>query len=363
MMKAESKLHISFLFASGGIGGAERSMSRLMEIIHPDKAICHVIFVGAQNKSFCEVLDTIGVGYYHVPAYSWVKLMRLFRQLETDVAYLFGNWRIIPWALAARFSHVPVIVVAERNVPVGRARLLGRQIDRYFVDGYICNSKAAQIILHDKCRISISKIHVIYNGICQRTYTETRHNVLTQPTLLCVANIQPRKGQFVLLYAASMLKEKYPDLQVNLIGSDYTNGIFFNEAKKQGLQDTYTWLGYVSDVTSFLHRADIFVLPSVEREGTPTSILEAMLVGLPVVASDVGGVSEIVRDGVTGFLVKPGDVIDLAEHLDQLLLSPDMRRQMGSSGREYVMNYHTVEEMVERHLVMFRELYRGNLIK
>lgn len=360
-MQDKTKINICFLFASTGIGGAERSMSRLMEMMHPDRALCHVVFVGTQNEAFCGLLDTLGISFTHVRTYDWIKLAHAFREHQTDVAYLFGNLRIIPWAWIARLSRVPVIVAAERSIPVSRLKIYGRWLEHHFIDGYICNSEKARQILHNLCRVPKPIIYVIYNGICADTYSLITKLPSNEPQLICVANIQPQKGHIILFETVKKLQDKYPMMQLNLVGSDYSNGAFFVKTEGLGLKGHYTWLDYVPDVIPYLQKADIFVLPSLEREGTPTSILEAMLVGLPVVASDVGGVPELVQDGLTGFVVKSGSANALADSLDQLLSSPDLRRKMGLAGRTHVLTHHTIEKMVENHLQVFQKLLKESL--
>ncbi|MFW6116157.1 MAG: glycosyltransferase family 4 protein [bacterium] len=331
-------------------------MARLMEMVHPDEAWCHVIFLGARNTAFCQLLGSLGVGYTTIPCCHWLELARTLRQRRINVAYLFGNLRIIPWAWAAHLSRVPVVVAGERNVPTGHLKRLGRRLDRHFVNGYICNSERARLVLHNSCNIPSWKLHVIYNGLREDAYSPHLCGVTSEPVLICVANIQPRKGHLVLLKGVARLRVNYPDLRVLLVGTDNTDGAFFEEADGLGLQNAYTWTGYVPDVSTYLHMADVFVLPSVEREGMPTSVLEAMSAGLPVVATRVGGVSELVQDGVTGFLVPPGDVSALVASVGRLLASPKKRREMGLAGRAYVLKHHTMDKMVCSHLSLFREL-------
>ena len=88
-----------------------------------------------------------------------------------------------------------------------------------------------------------------------------------------------------------------------------------------GLVDTYTWVGYQRNIESYLARSDVFVLPSLWGEGTPTSILEAMLLKKPVVATDNGGVRELVHDMTTGLLIQPGDSKRLAMAIETILLN------------------------------------------
>ena len=113
--------------------------------------------------------------------------------------------------------------------------------------------------------------------------------------------------------------------------------------------------GERDDVGELLAAADLFVLSS-RSEGLPLSILEAMAAGLPVVASDVGGVPELVVDGETGLLVPPGDPHALAAAIDRLLDDPDLRRRLGAAGRLRVSEQFDLESTQRAHLDLYRTL-------
>jgi glycosyltransferase involved in cell wall biosynthesis len=116
-------------------------------------------------------------------------------------------------------------------------------------------------------------------------------------------------------------------------------------------------LGDRSDVGELLADADVFVLSS-RSEGMPLSILEAMAAGLPVVASSVGGIPELVRDGETGRLVPPGNEGSLATALEETLDDPELRARLGAAGRRRVVDHFSVEACRAAHLELFRSLLR-----
>jgi N,N'-diacetylbacillosaminyl-diphospho-undecaprenol alpha-1,3-N-acetylgalactosaminyltransferase len=113
--------------------------------------------------------------------------------------------------------------------------------------------------------------------------------------------------------------------------------------------------GWQKDVIPWLAITDIFVLPSY-REGTPVTVLEAMAMGLPVVATDVPGCREAVIPGETGFLVPPRNVEELARAIQKLVEDPALRQRMGQAGRERVVQHFAVERVVERYLELYAEL-------
>jgi glycosyltransferase involved in cell wall biosynthesis len=113
--------------------------------------------------------------------------------------------------------------------------------------------------------------------------------------------------------------------------------------------------GYQPDVAGFYRLFDAFLLPSV-NEGTPVSAIEALASGTPVVANRVGGVPDVVRDGVDGFLIEPGDVEGAAERLARLAHEPALRRQLGESGRERVRARYSVDRLVDDVDRLYRAL-------
>jgi glycosyltransferase involved in cell wall biosynthesis len=123
----------------------------------------------------------------------------------------------------------------------------------------------------------------------------------------------------------------------------------------RGLADRVELTGTREDVAQILARADVFVLSS-RSEGMPMSALEAMAAGLPVVATAVGGVPELVVDGETGFLVPPGDAPALSRALDRILGDPDLRRRLGEAGRQRAGGMFALPEWQAAHLRLYEEL-------
>jgi glycosyltransferase involved in cell wall biosynthesis len=125
-----------------------------------------------------------------------------------------------------------------------------------------------------------------------------------------------------------------------------------------GIRGRVRFLGQRTDVDRLLAQAQVGVLVS-KWEGFPLSILEEMRAGLPVVASRVGGVDEAVQDGKTGFVVPREDVGELRDRLRRVLQSPELRLQLGASGRERYEQQFTLEHMVAKTLAVYREVLRG----
>lgn len=358
-MAKQHPVRVCFVFASPGIGGAERSMARMIAASHPEQMDCTLVLAGAENKPLVDLLRPIGVPCHSVGKYSVGSLARLFEQCRPDVVYLFGQIRTLWWARAARLARVPIIVGAERGSGTRLINRIGRSIDKHFLNAYITNSGSTARVLIERIGIPAERVRTIYNGIAldHRPPGQVSEMLeLGSPTIACVANIRPLKGQIVLLRAVDQLRTEFPHLRAVLVGEDLTDGRFAEQVASEGLADTYSWAGFMSDVRPVLERADLFVLPSLYREGMPTSIIEAMSASLPVIGTDVGGVGELIRDKETGFLVPPDRVEALADAIGKLLRSSELRERFGASGRKRVESEFTIHSMVENHLRAFREI-------
>jgi glycosyltransferase involved in cell wall biosynthesis len=163
------------------------------------------------------------------------------------------------------------------------------------------------------------------------------------------------KGIIYLIRALAVLQAEFPELRLEIAGTGSERPIIESEAETLGLKDRVAFLGWQADLAPVLARWDIFVQPSLE-EGFGIAALEAMAAGLPVVATAVGGISELVKAGQTGWLVPPGDPEALAERLRALLLDVEQRRRMGEAGRKRAMENFSVERMVAEISNIYDEL-------
>jgi glycosyltransferase involved in cell wall biosynthesis len=166
-----------------------------------------------------------------------------------------------------------------------------------------------------------------------------------------VAALAPHKSQTTLLHAAARLRERAPSLVTWIAGEGRLRGALLAEHARLGLDDRVRFLGFREDVVDLLRAADLFVLSSY-LEGLGTSVLDAMAAGLPVVATRVGGVPEIVRDGETGLLVPPRDPEALAAAMARLAEEPALRERLGAGGRALARTYGA-----DRTASLTRDLY------
>jgi glycosyltransferase involved in cell wall biosynthesis len=154
-------------------------------------------------------------------------------------------------------------------------------------------------------------------------------------------------GQDVLIRAVGRVRETCPQVRLVMVGDGPLRPGLEQLTAQLGLTGTVIFTGLRSDVPRLLGALDVFVLPS-EREALPVAVLEAMAAGLPLVATRVGGIPEVVEDGATGFLVPPGDVAAMHCVLERLTGDPALAARLGAAGQAHVQAHFTVQQMVRQ---------------
>lgn len=163
-----------------------------------------------------------------------------------------------------------------------------------------------------------------------------------------VSRLFKEKGHRYLLDAAALLAPEHPELRLLIVGAGDERGPLEAKAARLGIADRVHFTGFYDDLPGALRAMDIFAQPSILAEGFPTSVLEAQVAGLPVIASDIGGTHETIDVGKTGLLVPPKDVSALAQALRELLANPEKRQTMAAAARPWIENAFTLPQMMAR---------------
>jgi len=214
------------------------------------------------------------------------------------------------------------------------------------------------------------KIHVIYDGLNEDfanidpLRTKLARSVLRPDKLLVgvLGRIKwQRKGQEVLVRAASLLKERHPDVHYVIVGSAAPGNEEHERRLREltsalDLHDQVTFYGETDDPFAVLSVLDIAVVPSVQPEPFGCVVIEAMAAGTPVIGSRCGGIAEQIVDGVSGLLFPPGDSNALASALDRLLTDDVLRRRMVEQGRRRVRDDFSLEETYRSMVTLFDEV-------
>jgi glycosyltransferase involved in cell wall biosynthesis len=173
--------------------------------------------------------------------------------------------------------------------------------------------------------------------------------------------ISPWKGQDVFIRAAAMLRAEFPDARFELIGAplfaekEYEKSLH-ELCRELAVESVVVFHGFVSGIGSILEKMDLVVHASISGEPFGQVIIEGMAAGKAVVATNGGGVPEIVQDGVTGLLVPMGDAEAMAQAIRILLRDPERRLRMGARGRDRVMQNFTIDITARKVEAVYREL-------
>jgi glycosyltransferase involved in cell wall biosynthesis len=204
--------------------------------------------------------------------------------------------------------------------------------------------------------ISMKRVHIIPNGIETNDRQKPTHQPSAGPVrLLYLGRLSEEKDVENLLRAAAILRSENILVSVTLAGDGPARQHIEKTIAELMLGDCVRLSGFVSDVMPLLAEADILVNPS-RTECMPNSILEAMWAGVPVVATDVGGVGEMIRDGVDGLLCPSENSEAMAEAIRKLIANPAMAEKLTASANERVMNEFTFEKHMEKTLELYRRI-------
>lgn len=197
---------------------------------------------------------------------------------------------------------------------------------------WFCRSQAAIFAPPD----DLDRLHIVHCGVYPEAHAARVHQG-TGNQLLFVGRLAEVKGVSVLLEALAEVRKTHPEVHLTVIGDGPERPRFEALARQHGLEQAVTFAGYRSqaEVAAQLAATDVFVLPSY-AEGVPVTLMEALAAAVPVVATQVGGVSELVDDGVNGFIVHPGDPAPLADRLIRLIGDAGLRQRLGDAGRATV---------------------------
>jgi glycosyltransferase involved in cell wall biosynthesis len=358
--------------------GAQRQIFELIKGLDKEKFRPFILTLnsgGSMENDFQNIpgLDIITVdkrGKYDL--FCLFRVFNKMRRLKAEVVQPFLTPATFYGLLPALGCRTPLIIVTERNASGRKDLGLGtrwyvRLEDLFsrFADWAIPNSEAGRSSLIQR-GINSNRIRVIYNGLnFQRLKTDPaivrqirmKYNLLPQYKVVgMMARFFPLKNHPAFFHMAEIVSRVLPSVRFALLGDGPLLYEMEDLCARQELSLKTTFFGEQHDVGAYLSIFDVAVLTS-DAEGCSNSLLEAMSLGKPVVATDVGGNREIISSGLNGLLVPSGDIQAMAERVIQLLQDPDKACAMGEKARESVISKFSVEKMVYE----YESLYESSL--
>ena len=298
---------------------------------------------------------------------AFVRLVRLLQREQPAVVHTFLIVAGIYGRLAAFAAGVPLVLAAEQNVYARKPRrhaLMERALAARTYRVVACCEVVGRYY-RQQVGVPRSKIEVIYNAVRfgrrpQATDRETARFALKLPpealVLGTLGRLAEQKGQRILLRAVAALARDVPDLVLFLAGAGPLREELEAEASRLGLADRVRFLGLRRDRATLYAAMDVFALPS-RWEGLSLALVEAMGAGRAVVATDVGGNPEVVRDGRTGLLVPPADADALAAALLKLARDRALRAALGDAAAADALSRFSIDQ----HVAQLAALYRRGL--
>jgi len=172
--------------------------------------------------------------------------------------------------------------------------------------------------------------------------------------IFCAARLAPEKGIEFLLEAFKSISAKHTSIRLRIAGDGSVRSALETMAQELGIFSHVDFLGQLPEkqITEELRNSDLFVLPSL-AEGLPVSLMEAMATGVPVVATNIGGISELIESGLSGLLVAPTDALALADAILSMIRDRDFRAQLASNGRRKIADQFDIDVETNKLKVMF----------
>src|SRR5580704_1441949 len=377
-------VRILFLIDSiWGAGGAEVSLLRLIQGLPPERFHCRVITFHSDG------LANSFIDLFPCPVEVWPmtslraastvglinRLRRLVRGQQFDIVHTFFPAADLLFGPVAKLSGARVLISSRRDMGIVRKswhRTAYRMV-RGMYDQVHAVSEGVRRFAIESDGLDPGIVLTIPNGVdasMRREQPDLNGLRLQfgcaagQPVVSIVANIRRVKGIDIFLRAAALVQRHFPDtrfLIAGIFGSNLEQDTYKKEVlelrKTLNLENDVIFLGATMNVPEILALSDVFVLSS-RSEGFSNALLEAMVCGVPPVATDVGGNRELLEDGVSGFLVAPEYPEAIADGIVRLLADSELRRRQGAAARRRVLEKFTTEIMVNRVVSAYDLLLR-----
>ncbi|NEU76498.1 glycosyltransferase family 4 protein [Hassallia byssoidea VB512170] len=368
-MKYSKKHVVLYIITKSELGGAQKNVYDLIANFHKD----YEFNLATSRFGFLtEVVSSLDVSVYLISNLNRdIKLssdflaikecISLIKKIKPDIIHAASSKAGVVARIAGWVCKIPVVFTAHGwGFTPGSPKLRGfialisEKLLTPLTAKLICVCESDRQLALSLGVGNQNSLCTIRNGIANNP-VPIANSSQQPPKLIMVARFNEQKDQTTLLQAIAELSNH--DYHLDLVGSGSSLEFCKDLAHSLGIAEKVSFLGDRTDVPNLLAQSQIFIL-STHYEGLPISILEAMRAGLPVVATSVNGIPEEVEHGKTGLLVPRKDVQALANALQTLIQSPDLRQQMGEAGRQKFEQEFTVERMINETKAVYEEILK-----
>ncbi len=371
-------LRVAFLIGSLEVGGAETQLVRLANGLDRSRFRPSIICLWQGGELEDSVAPDVPViraalprGLRHIPGGRAVLAMRILvalvrtlRSQQPDVVHAYLPAAYVLGGLVAWMLRVPIIIASRRGLTsfesLGSGRWLAKLANRV-IDVQICNSRAVRDWAIAKERLGVDRMRVIPNGIelppSQPAPSLPEAWKTTGAKAAMVANLIRYKGHREVLQSVAIVAKRYSTFRLVLIGEGPERDALVHLVRQLAITDNVIFAGSRRDAAELMQAFDFTVLGSSE-EGFPNALMESMARAVPVVATAVGGVTELVKDHIHGLLVPYGDAAAMAAAILWMIEHPGESRTMGANGRAWIAAEFSTERMVSATQDVYNEMLR-----
>ncbi|MFN7948947.1 MAG: glycosyltransferase [Blastocatellia bacterium] len=368
------RLRVLHFINSFETGGTERQAIELLKRIDRERFDVRLAAIHARGPLLDEIagcFDSVPefplTSFYNLNALRQASRLRdLLRRERIDILHAHDFYAGLLGAAAGRLAGVRVIAaqrhlkLSERRVHAWGTRLIHRLADRVLV-----NSEAIRRSITQSSHFNPERIIVIYNGLRETEFISRRvmHDQLCRELKISeqakligmVARLQPVKGHRYFIAAAARLAAELSDVHFVLVGDGPLRDEIIAQATQLKIADRVHLPGDRADAARLVAGFDLAVLASL-HEGMPNAVIEAMAAGTPVIATDTGGTTELIRDGETGWLVAPADAAALAERMFYALRNEAESALIAARAQQWVTEAFSMRAMVSAVERLYDEL-------
>lgn len=373
-------LRVVVIIDSLRTGGAERLVAEEAAAFDPARVALHVVVLARNtHTAFAAQVEARGVPISWVTGHGLLdvsrlgRLVRVLRALKPDVVHVHTDYATIIGLVAARVCGLPAVATMHGMTSYQTRwntakRLLEIVALRLGANRIVVVASSAIPGMRAQFKLPAQRIVTVPNAVgaayfqppsgFDRAAKRRELGVADDEVLVAtIGRLAPVKGHAVLLEAVATLKERCPRARYAIVGGGPERPGLEEQVRRLGLDAQVQILGERQDVLQLLLASDLFVLPSLS-EALPQALLEAMAAGVPCVATDVGGVSDVLVPGQAGWLVPPGNAAALAAALGDALGDPVRAAEYGAAGRARVKASFAMEARLNRLEALYREVQR-----
>jgi len=364
-LKAPERTRVLYVINDLARAGAETQLVELVRRLDRAAFEPRIVMLKSRN-AFTQELEEAGVPVTALARRGWwdfgvvSRLAHEVEQFRPDIVHAWLFLANLVSALAVRREPGRRLILSQRCSYEATAGPFLRRVARWShgrADRLIVNSRAA---LEEEVAAGHPRPRLVYipNGATLLgTAATPAPDAPAGPLVVSVGQLERIKGHHVLLQAWRRIQEHTPHSHLLLVGSGPRRGDLQEQARALALERSVTFAGFRAPIAPLIAAADVFVQPSM-TEGMPNAILEAMALARPVVASAVGGIPDLIDDGVTGLLVPPSDAEALATAVTRLLTDRALAARLGEAAARAAERF-SFERVVTETEALYRSLAPG----